>query len=45
MEYVQPGVGLMIEEMGHAPIVERWEWFNKTIDEMCELGEKLDGRA
>ncbi|KAK0725219.1 Alpha/Beta hydrolase protein [Lasiosphaeris hirsuta] len=44
IEYIQPGVGLIIEGMGHAPLVERWEWFNRTIEERCALGEKLDGR-
>ncbi|KAK0649034.1 Alpha/Beta hydrolase protein [Cercophora newfieldiana] len=45
MEYVKPGKGMMIDGMGHAPLVERPEWFNERIEEMCELGEKLDGRA
>jgi len=44
IEFLEPGVGLLVEGMGHAPLVERWEWFNKTIEERCELGERLDGR-
>ena len=45
IEYVRPGRGLVLEGMGHAPLVERWEWFNGVVEEMCTLGEGLDGRA
>jgi pimeloyl-ACP methyl ester carboxylesterase len=45
IEYIQPGVGLIVEGMGHAPLVERCEWFNNLIEERCQLGERLDGRT
>jgi pimeloyl-ACP methyl ester carboxylesterase len=45
IEYIQPGRGLVMEGMGHAPLVERWEWFNGVVEEMCALGEQLDGRG
>ncbi|AEO68165.1 uncharacterized protein THITE_2117583 [Thermothielavioides terrestris NRRL 8126] len=45
IEFIQPGKGIIVEGMGHAPLVERWEWFNRTIEEHCALGERLDGRA
>ncbi|KAK4102371.1 alpha/beta-hydrolase [Parathielavia hyrcaniae] len=45
IEYVRPGRGLILDGMGHAPLVERWEWFNRVVEEQCELGERLDGRA
>ncbi|KAK3937197.1 Alpha/Beta hydrolase protein [Diplogelasinospora grovesii] len=45
IDRLQPGVGLILEGMGHVPIVERWEWYNNLIEERCALGEKLDGRA
>jgi pimeloyl-ACP methyl ester carboxylesterase len=43
--YLEPSRGEIIEGMGHAPIVERWQWFNATLEERIALGEKLDGRA
>ncbi|KAK4445537.1 Alpha/Beta hydrolase protein [Podospora aff. communis PSN243] len=44
-EYVKPGKALAVEGMGHAPLVERCEWFNETVGEMFGIGEKLDGRV
>ncbi|RKU41291.1 hypothetical protein DL546_002284 [Coniochaeta pulveracea] len=43
--HVEPARGDFIEGMGHAPIVERWEWFNEVLEERMAIGEKLDGRA
>ena len=43
--YIQPGRGEIIEGMGHAPLIERREWFNQAFEEQIALGEKLDGRA
>jgi hypothetical protein len=31
--------------MGHAPLIERREWFNQAFEEQITIGEKLDGRA
>jgi pimeloyl-ACP methyl ester carboxylesterase len=45
IEYIQPGKGLILEGMGHAPLVERCEWFNDVVEEQCMLGEELEGRA
>lgn len=45
VEYIQPETGLIIDGMGHAPCIERFEWFNHLIAERCATGEKLDGRA
>ncbi|KAK4121929.1 alpha/beta-hydrolase [Parathielavia appendiculata] len=44
IEYIRPGKGMILEGMGHAPLVERWEWFNRVVEEQCNLGERLDGR-
>ncbi|KAK3305655.1 Alpha/Beta hydrolase protein [Chaetomium strumarium] len=44
IEYIQPARGFIEEGMGHAPLVERYEWFNRTIEEQCAIGERLDGR-
>jgi pimeloyl-ACP methyl ester carboxylesterase len=44
IEYIQPAKGFIEEGMGHAPLVERYEWFNRTIEEQCAAGERLDGR-
>jgi pimeloyl-ACP methyl ester carboxylesterase len=43
--YLQPARGEILECMGHAPIVERQEWFNRVFEEQIAIGEKLDGRA
>ncbi|KAK0749728.1 Alpha/Beta hydrolase protein [Schizothecium vesticola] len=45
VEYVKPGRALIIEGMGHGPLMERTVWFNGVIEEMVAVGEKLDGRA
>jgi pimeloyl-ACP methyl ester carboxylesterase len=45
IEYVRPAKGLVVEGMGHAPLVERWEWFNGVVEEQCRVGEGLDGRG
>lgn len=45
IEHVRPGVGLIVEGMGHAPLVERTAWFNELMEERFELGERLDGRV
>ncbi|GAB1317732.1 Alpha/Beta hydrolase protein [Madurella fahalii] len=44
IEYLRPGEGIIAEGMGHAPLVERWEWFNGVIERRCRIGEELDGR-
>lgn len=45
LEFVKPGRGMMVEGMGHAPLAERWEWFNGLLEEVVGVGEGLDGRA
>lgn len=45
IDYVKPGKGLIVEGMGHVPMMERTAWFNQILEEQCALGEKLDGRA
>ncbi|KAI2463488.1 alpha/beta-hydrolase [Annulohypoxylon bovei var. microspora] len=44
IEYLQPGQGLIVDGLGHAPINERTRWFNGLLEARCTLGEKLDGR-
>lgn len=44
IEYIQPGSGLIIEGMGHAPVMERTTWLNETLEKRFALGEKLSGR-
>ncbi|KAI0810420.1 Alpha/Beta hydrolase protein [Xylaria sp. FL0064] len=41
IEYLQPAKALVVEEMGHAPIVERAQWFNELLATMCVTGEQL----
>ncbi|GAW21148.1 hypothetical protein ANO14919_106650 [Xylariales sp. No.14919] len=42
IEYLQPGKGLVVDGMGHAPIMERTQWFNGLLAEMCAKGERLN---
>ncbi|KAI3322638.1 alpha/beta-hydrolase [Xylariaceae sp. AK1471] len=44
IEYLQPGKSLVVDGMGHAPIVERTMFFNGLLAETCALGEQLSGR-
>ncbi|KAI0007752.1 alpha/beta-hydrolase [Xylariaceae sp. FL0662B] len=44
IEYLRPGQGLIVEDLGHAPLIEKTKWFNELIDARCVLGEKLSGR-
>jgi glycylpeptide N-tetradecanoyltransferase len=39
--YLEPARGEIVEGMGHAPVVERWDWFNRTLEERIAIGEKL----
>ncbi|KAI1333855.1 alpha/beta-hydrolase [Xylariaceae sp. FL0016] len=36
--------GLIVESMGHAPVMERTEWYNGVLGKMCDEGERLSGR-
>lgn len=45
IEYIKPGVGIIKEHLGHAPVVEYEDWFNALLTEQFQKGEKLDGRA
>ncbi|KAK3995277.1 hypothetical protein QBC44DRAFT_30077 [Cladorrhinum sp. PSN332] len=42
VKYLQPAAGIIVEGMGHAPTVERTEWFHKILEGRVEVGEKLD---
>ncbi|KAI0907210.1 Alpha/Beta hydrolase protein [Ustulina deusta] len=44
IEYLQPGKGLVVDGMGHAPIVERTRWFDELLAGMCLTGEQLNER-
>ncbi|KAH6847537.1 Alpha/Beta hydrolase protein [Chaetomium sp. MPI-CAGE-AT-0009] len=45
IDFVRPGRGLVVEGMGHAPLVERWAWFNELVEEQCRIGAGLEGGA
>ncbi|KAG6189600.1 hypothetical protein E4U47_003293 [Claviceps purpurea] len=38
---VKPGVGIIVEGMGHAPIMERSAWFNEFLEERLGAWGKL----
>ncbi|KAI0473546.1 Alpha/Beta hydrolase protein [Xylariaceae sp. FL0804] len=40
IEYLRPGKGLIVENMGHAPIVQKPKWFNDLLEEMCARGQE-----
>lgn len=44
VELVQPGMGLIVDGMGHAPVMERAKWFNELLEDwlvkQAGLGEK-----
>lgn len=42
-EHIQPGRVHIINGMGHAPTVERWDWYNRTLEELVQECEKLAG--
>jgi pimeloyl-ACP methyl ester carboxylesterase len=44
VEYLKPGAGLIVEGLGHAPVMERTEWLTDLLEERVALGEKLSGR-
>ncbi|KAH7353358.1 glycylpeptide N-tetradecanoyltransferase [Plectosphaerella cucumerina] len=45
IEGLQPSVGMVVEGMGHAPVMENVDWFKKFFTERIELGEKLRTEA
>lgn len=42
IKVLQPGVGLMVEGMGHAAGMERVQWFNSLLEERLAAWGKLD---
>ncbi|KAK4141356.1 Alpha/Beta hydrolase protein [Dichotomopilus funicola] len=45
IDYVKPEKGLVLEGLGHAPLLERWKWFHELLTEHFLAGEKLSGRG
>lgn len=41
IQYVEPGVGLIVEGMGHVPGMDRTEWFNGLLEERFIAWNKL----
>lgn len=41
IDMVNPGTGLIVEGLGHAPIMERVVWFNNLIEERLTAWSKL----
>lgn len=33
IEAIEPGTALIVEGLGHAPVMERYRWFNETLEE------------
>ncbi|PNH44313.1 hypothetical protein VD0004_g3328 [Verticillium dahliae] len=42
MERLQPSVALIVEGMGHAPVMERVEWCRNFMAERMAVGERLN---
>ncbi|KAF2998679.1 glycylpeptide N-tetradecanoyltransferase [Neopestalotiopsis sp. 37M] len=45
VEYIQPGAPVIVEGMGHAPVMERTPWLHELLAERMAVGEKLSGRV
>lgn len=45
IERLQPGEGLILEGMGHAPVMERVDWFKDFFTERIEIGERENQKA
>ncbi|KJK73902.1 hypothetical protein H634G_10808 [Metarhizium anisopliae BRIP 53293] len=41
MRLVEPGVAMLVDDLGHAPIFERSVWFNGLLDERLHAWSKL----
>jgi pimeloyl-ACP methyl ester carboxylesterase len=41
IKVLQPGMGLILEGMGHAPIMERAAWLNELLEERLQFWSKL----
>ncbi|GJN70125.1 hypothetical protein PCL_09940 [Purpureocillium lilacinum] len=41
IDVIEPGTGLIVEGMGHAPIMERFKWFNELLEERLNEWTKL----
>ncbi|OAA60578.1 alpha beta hydrolase fold family [Niveomyces insectorum RCEF 264] len=44
VEQLQPAHAHIVEGMGHAPLAERWAWYNETLAALFHKGETLAGR-
>ena len=38
---IEPGVGMIVDGLGHAPIFERTKWFNELLDKRIGIWAKL----
>lgn len=41
---IEPADGIVVEGMGHAPVMERTQWFNKLLEDRLETWSRLHGR-
>ncbi|KAL7949699.1 Alpha/Beta hydrolase protein [Trichoderma barbatum] len=41
IKHIEPGVGLIVEGMGHAPVMDRAVWFNSLLEERFTAWGKL----
>ncbi|PHH89800.1 hypothetical protein CDD83_5232 [Cordyceps sp. RAO-2017] len=42
IDVLEPAVGVIVEGLGHAPLIERTQWFNELLEEHFEASAKLD---
>ncbi|CAM1504681.1 Fc.00g022720.m01.CDS01 [Cosmosporella sp. VM-42] len=42
MRVMKPGVGLVVEGLGHAPVMERTGWFNSVLEERLGAWTKIE---
>ncbi|KAL6859928.1 hypothetical protein ACO1O0_003952 [Amphichorda felina] len=45
IESIKPGAGMIVEGMGHAPVMERFRWFNEMFEERVQAWGQLESMS
>lgn len=45
IESIKPGTGMIMEEMGHAPVMERFRWFNELLEERLQAWGQIEDKS
>lgn len=44
IKMIKPAIGLIVDGMGHAPIMDRSKWFNALLEERLTVCKKIDAK-